>query len=100
MIDLSKDIRSLSDFKRKTAELVERMEESGNAMVLTVNGKARLVVQDATAYQKLLDGLDEAEAVAGIRRGLEDVRRGRKQSARRALADIRKKHGIRTRDAS
>jgi len=100
MIDLSKDIRSLSDFKRKTAELVERMEESGNAMVLTVNARPDWWCRTPRAYQKLLDGLDEAEAVAGIRRGLEDVRRGRKQSARRALADIRKKHGIRTRDAS
>jgi len=32
MIDLSKDIRSMSDFKRNTSELVERMEESGDPM--------------------------------------------------------------------
>jgi prevent-host-death family protein len=94
MIDLSKDIRSMSDFKRNTSELVERMEESGDPMVLTVNGRAKLVVQDAAAYQKLVEALDYADTVAGIRRGLEDVSKGRTQPARRAFADIRKKNRI------
>lgn len=93
-MDLSKDIRSLSDFKRNSSELLERMEESGEPMVLTVNGKAKLVVQDAASYQKLLDSIDHSEAVKGIRRGMEDVSAGRTQSARQALGEIRKKHAI------
>ena len=63
-MDLSKDIRSLSDFKRNTGELTERMEESGQPMVLTVNGKAKLVVHDVASYQKLLETTDFADAVA------------------------------------
>ena len=94
MINLSEDIRSLSDFKRKTSELVDRMEESGHPIVLTVNGKAKLVVQDAAAYQKLIDALDYAEAVAGIQRGLDDIKHVRTQPASHAMADIRRKHGI------
>ena len=93
-MNLSKDIRSLSDFKRKTSELVERMEESGEPMVLTVNGKAKLVVQDAASYQKLLDTLDHAQAVQGIRRGLDDVSNGKTEPASQAFADIRRKHRI------
>lgn len=94
MIDLGKDICSLSDFKRKTSELVERMETSGQPMVLTVNGKAKLVVQDAASYQKLLDALDYADAVRGIRRGLDAVNEGRTQPVREAFAEIRRKHNI------
>jgi prevent-host-death family protein len=94
-MDLGKDIRSLSDFKRNTSELMERMEESGEPMVLTVNGKAKLVVQDAASYQKLLESLDYDEAVKGIRRGLADVKRGRTRPAQRAFDEIRKQHGIR-----
>jgi prevent-host-death family protein len=93
-MDLSKDIRSLSDFKRHTGDLMERMVESGEPMVLTVNGKARLVVQDAGAYQRLLESIEYSEAVKGIRRGLSDVNHGRTKSAGQALDEIRRKHGI------
>jgi len=98
MLDLSKDIRSLSDFKRYTSEVVERMKETGNPVVLTINGKAEIVVQDAQAYQQLLDeraaGGANDSAMAGIRRGLDDVKQGRTKPARRALAEIRRKHRI------
>jgi prevent-host-death family protein len=93
-MDLSKDIRSLSDFKRNTSELLERMEDSGEPMVLTVNGKAKLVVQDAASYQKLMESVDYSEAVKGIRRGLDDVTEGNSKPVRQAFAAIRKKHGI------
>lgn len=93
-MNLRKDIRSLSDFKRNTGALLERMEESGEPMVLTVNGKAKLVVQDAESYQKLMDSIDYSEAVKGIRRGLDDIPAGRTKTARQAFAAIRKKHRI------
>ncbi|MGA2230641.1 MAG: type II toxin-antitoxin system Phd/YefM family antitoxin [Tepidisphaeraceae bacterium] len=93
-MDLSKDIRSLSDFKRNTSELMERMQESGEPMVLTVNGKAKLVVQDAASYQKLRESIDYSEAVKGVRGGLADVKRGRTKPAQKAFAAIRNKYGI------
>ena len=45
MLDIANDIRSLSDFKRNTSELLERLKKTGNPLVLTINGKAELVVQ-------------------------------------------------------
>jgi prevent-host-death family protein len=94
MIDLSKDIRSLSDFKRNTSELMDRMKQTGNPVVLTLNGRAELVVQDAAAYQRLLEHNEEAEALEGIRRGLEDLKAGRTRPARQALSQIRRKRRI------
>ncbi len=96
MIDVN-EIRSLSDFKRNTGELVDRMKETGKPMVLTVNGKAQLIVQDAAAYQSMLDEREETEATKGILRGLNDVKHGRTQPARQALEEIRKRHKIRRR---
>ena len=77
MLNISRDIHSLSSFKRNTSEFVEQMKQTGEPVVLTVNGKAELVVQDAESYQKLLDALERLEAIAGIKQGLEDVEAGR-----------------------
>jgi prevent-host-death family protein len=80
MINLSRDIQSLTDFKKNTPEFVRQLKESGAPVVLTVNGKAELVVQDAAAYQKLLEIAEEAKVTEGIRRGLEDMKAGRTKS--------------------
>jgi uncharacterized protein (DUF2236 family) len=56
MIDLSRDIWSLTDFvRKKTTELQRRLKETGNPIVLTVNGKAEFVIQHVDAYQRLVD---------------------------------------------
>ena len=91
MIDLANDIRSLSDFKRNTVDLLDRLRKTGHPLVLTVNGKAELVVQDAGAYQALLD---RVEAIEGIQRGLADVKAGRTKPARRVFDRLRRKHGV------
>ena len=88
------DIRSLSDFQRNAKEHIERLKETGRPEVLTVNGTAAVVVQDAQSYQKLMELLERAEAIEGIRRGLEDANEGRTKPAREAFDGIRKKHGI------
>ena len=51
MVNLSKDIHPLTDFKRNTSDFVNRMKRTRRPVVLTVNGKAKLVVQDAESYQ-------------------------------------------------
>ncbi|GAB4234904.1 MAG: hypothetical protein Kow0049_19150 [Stanieria sp.] len=63
MLDLSQDIQSLSTFKRNTNEIIKQMKQKGNPLVLTVNGKAEIVVQDAEAYQKLLDKIARLESL-------------------------------------
>ena len=93
-MNIAKDILSLSDFKRNTSTLTERMVESGEPLVLTVNGKATLVVQDAASYQKLLDATDYADAVRGIAAGLQDVEAGRGKPAAQVYREMRRKHGI------
>jgi prevent-host-death family protein len=91
MLDLAKDIRSLSEFKRNTVDLLDRLRKTGHPLVLTINGKAEMVVQDAEAYQALLD---RVEAIEGIQRGLADVKAGRTKPARQVFARLRRKHGI------
>ena len=89
-----KDIQSLTDFKRHTSQYVKQMKETGSPMVLTVNGKAELIVQDAEAYQELMERVEYAESVAALRQGIEDFEQGKFQPARQALEELRQKHGI------
>jgi prevent-host-death family protein len=90
MISL-KDIESLTAFKRNTNEYVKRIKESGSPLVLTVNGRAELVVQDAESYQRMLELLDRAETIEAVREGLESVRAGRTMSLDEFDREMRKK---------
>jgi PHD/YefM family antitoxin component YafN of YafNO toxin-antitoxin module len=89
-MDLHRDIQSLTDFKKNTPEFIQQLKDTGEPVVLTINGKAELVVQDAASYQKLLDIAEQAKVLEGIRRGLEDMRAGRTQPLDEAFADIRR----------
>src|SRR5438046_8265941 len=74
------EIHSLTDFQRNTKEYIGRLKQSGKPFVLTVNGKAEVIVQDAASYQKTLELIEWAETIAGIERGLDDVKHGRTKS--------------------
>jgi prevent-host-death family protein len=90
MLDISRDIQSLTDFKKNTPEFLQQLKKTGEPVVLTINGRAELVVQDAAAYQKLREVAEEARVIEQIRKGLEDVRAGRTQPLAEAFADIRR----------
>ncbi|WZO95828.1 type II toxin-antitoxin system Phd/YefM family antitoxin [Isosphaeraceae bacterium EP7] len=89
-----RDVHSLVDFKKNTPDFLKKLKETGTPIVLTANGKSELVVQDAVAYQKLLDALEDAKVAEGIRRGLEDVAAGRLSSLNEFEAHVKSTHGI------
>ena len=88
MVELAKDIESLSSFKRETARFIERMKATGQPVVLTVNGKAELVVQDAASYQRLLNLAERVESLETLRRSLEDADAGRTRPMRKAVKSL------------
>lgn len=93
-MDLTRDIGSLTHFKRNTTEVIEQLKTTGEPIVLTVNGKAEIVVQDAASYQRMLELIDRAEAIVGINEGLESMARGEGIPAEEAFGRLRKKHSI------
>ena len=82
------DIRSLTDFQRNTKAHLKRLKSTGRPVVLTVNGRAELIVQNAAAYEDTLD------AIRGIQRGLEAMKEGTGKPFRQALDEIRAKYKI------
>ncbi len=83
------DIESLTDFQRHAKRHIQRLKKTGRATVLTVKGRAALVVQDAGSYQRMLDLLERAEAIEGIERGLASLRRGAGRPATKVLEELR-----------
>jgi prevent-host-death family protein len=89
VLDLTRDIQSLSTFKRNTAEALRQMKETGAPVVLTVNGKAAMVVQDAAAYQKLLERVERAEYWESLRVSVEEMKAGKGIPVEEVFAEMR-----------
>jgi len=85
---------SLSDFQRNASALVRSLRRSGRPVFLTVNGRPRLVVQAAEAYERLMERVKRAATIEGLRKGLEAFERGEGIPALEALEAMRKQHGL------
>jgi hypothetical protein len=72
---------------------MKQLKKSKRAVVLTVKGKAAAVVQDAEAYQRLLDIAARVDAEEGIRQGLEEAKRGNLRPAKEFFAEFEAKNG-------
>jgi PHD/YefM family antitoxin component YafN of YafNO toxin-antitoxin module len=85
------DIHSLSHFQRNAKTFVRRLKKTGQPAVLTVNGRAELVVQDAASYQEVLERLDRLEMIEVVRARLESVKRGKTRPAAEVFEEVRRK---------
>jgi prevent-host-death family protein len=95
MLDITKDIQSLTTFRRRSGDFMKQLKKTKRPVVLTVKGKAAAVVQDAEGYQRLLDIAAHASAEEGIRQGLEDAKEGKAlRSARDVFRDFEDARGI------
>lgn len=94
MLDIKKDIQPMTTFRRNPGKFMKHLNKTKKPLVLTINGKAEAVVQDAEAYQRLLDIAAQADALEGIRQGVEGIKKGRMRPVRGALEMFRSNHAI------
>jgi len=85
-LDVNSYINSLSNFKRNTPEFLRQLKETGHPVVLTINGKAELVVQDTGSYQKLIE---RAERMDALKASLDDMKAGKVIPADDVPAEMR-----------
>ena len=88
MLDITNDIQSLTTFRRRSGDFMKQLKKTKRPVVLTVKGKAAAIVQDAEAYQRLLDIAARADAEEGIHQGLEDAKQGKVRPAKEFFADF------------
>ncbi len=93
-MDITKDIQPMTSFRNHSAEVLQHIRTTKRPVILTVNGRAAAVLQDAEAYQRLLDIAADASVAEGIRQGREDVEAGRTRPADEVFAEMRAEFGI------
>ena len=93
MID-TRQISSLTDFLRNHKVHLSRLKETRKPEVLTVNGKAEIVIQDAVSYQEMLERLERMETIAAIREGIEAAERGELKDATQVFAEMKAKYEL------
>ncbi len=93
-MNLKEDIRPLSEFKRNTGVILDQLRRSHRPVVLTINGKAEIVVQDAEAYQRMMDLLERIETNEGIRKGLAAIDAGESKPAKRVITEIKRRRAL------
>ncbi|MBX3118930.1 MAG: type II toxin-antitoxin system Phd/YefM family antitoxin [Fimbriimonadaceae bacterium] len=87
-------VDSLTNFQKNSKAFVGKLEASKEPLVLTVNGKAKLVVQDAEAYQTLLDKVQATEDLEAIRQGLKESLEGKGRPAEEFFAEFEAKNEL------
>jgi prevent-host-death family protein len=92
-LDITRGINSVSSFKRNTAEFMQQLRETGQPIVLTVNGKDQLLVQDMDSYQKLLELvelIERFETIEAVKVALQEMKAGKGEPAHEAIEEIMK----------
>ena len=91
---LSRDIQSLSVFKRDSSKYLKQIKKTGEPLVLTVNGKAAAVVLDPDSYETYLREKDWQDTMTALRQAREDVKAGRVQDAEEFFREFEERHGV------
>lgn len=86
----SSDIHTVTDFSRKPAEHIKRLKKSKRPEILTVNGKAAVVVQDAETYERMAELAEYAESIQSIRKAISEEGR----PLDKFTTDFESRHGI------
>ncbi len=81
----------LAEFQQEAPTLLDKFKTDKTPIILTVDGKAKAVVQDADSYQQLLDKIDLLESLAGIRTSIEEFAQGQGVPLKQAFDQLQHK---------
>ena len=91
-MNLVGDIRSITDLKRNTREILEQIHKTGRPVVLAINGRSDAVFMAAKTYERQLKAINLARLLV---EGEEDIAAGRVRPARAFLKEFKNAHKIR-----
>lgn len=85
---LSKSVKPISYFKSHASEIVREVSEKGNSVVITLNGEAKVILQDIREYEKTRESLAMLKILAMSRKSFEA---GKFRHVREVFKDLRRK---------
>ena len=86
-ISPSDDIRSVTDLKRNTRQILDHLHSTGRPVIVTVNGRADSVLLDVRVYEMHLQAGNLAKLLAPAER---EVEIGRTRPARNFLKEFKR----------
>ena len=84
---LSKAVKPISYIKSHASEVVRNLEGSGEAIIITLNGEAKAVLQDIGQYEKTQESLALLKMLA---LGKKETEEAKYQPMDEAFAEVRK----------
>jgi prevent-host-death family protein len=95
-MSLASSIKPISYVKANAAEILDKLAESGEPMIITQNGEAKAVIQDIVSYEKTQETLALLKILA---LGRKEIAEGKTKPAREVIermrADLRARHSKR-----
>lgn len=85
---LSNQIKPISYLKAHAAEIVRNLGEQGEALIITQNGEAKVVMQDIQSYEQMQETMALLKILALGTRQIED---GKVQSATDVIKRLRER---------
>jgi prevent-host-death family protein len=85
---LSTAVKPISHIKSHASEIISEISETGNPVVVTVNGEARVIIQDIKEYEKDRESMTMLKILA---MGRKDMLEGRHKPLHQAFGELKKK---------
>jgi len=85
-INLAEDIRSVTDLKRNTRDILDQIHKTKRPVVLTVNGRADAVIMDVEVYERQLNAANLARLLLPAE---EEVATGKTRPMREFLKEFK-----------
>lgn len=93
-MNIIEDIKPLSTFKQKAADIIAHVKETQRPTFITVNGNVEVVLQDAAAYQEMVDLIEYLKNVQKIASAIDEADKGASLTADQAFSKFRANHKI------
>ena len=71
---MKEDIRPISYIKTNAAQILKRVNETRNQIVITQNGEAKAVLLDTESYQEMLSAISILKLLSQSEKEIEDGR--------------------------